>query len=129
MVLKLLVKDPNMRLSAEDILDDPWFRDDPATCEEARNTLYSDRAQDDSGRGTSIRTISSHISCLSVGDESEVVVGDGERSGQSVSASTTEGDESEVVVGNGESSRQSASTSTAEECLALWATEYLKSTS
>ena len=85
MVLKLLVKDPDLRLSAEEILDDPWFRDDPATCEDAWSTLYDDRSKDDSGRGTSIRTISIHISCLSVGDESEVVVGGGETSGQSTS--------------------------------------------
>ena len=39
MVLKLLVKDLDLRLSAEEILDDPRFRDDPATCEDARSTL------------------------------------------------------------------------------------------
>ena len=90
MVLQLLVKDPDLRLSGAEILDDPWFRDDPATCEDARSTLYSDRSKDDSGRGISIRTISSHISCLSVGDESEVVVGGGETSGQSTSTGTVE---------------------------------------
>ena len=50
MVLQLLVKDPDLRLSAAEILDDTWFRDDPATCEDARSTLYDDRSKDDSGR-------------------------------------------------------------------------------